>query len=396
MGLLRRLLAGLVLAGFGLALALGTMEVGVRLLHLVPARFWEADPLLGTKHIAGMKGWWTQEEHEFSVPVQINSLGLRDVERPLAKPPGVFRILLVGDSYIEALQVPLEQSLGRQLESRLNAEAGGERYQVISAGVSGYGTASELLFYQTVGRRYDPDLVLLAFYPGNDVRNNSPVLEPTLRPEYDASGSLQRVVGRGAEAPAPKGLTQAMLSHWQTYQYVRKQLLTRNPAASNFLVRLGLMQQQAVREVPMADGVPVDYLVYAAAPPREWEEAWRHSEALISAFRAAAVGDGARFAVLIVTARDHIYSDSWSQVQAAYPEMARVKWDLDGPERHLTAWCTAQNLPCLQLSRSFAAHAKSGPRLHFVHDGHWTAAGHALAADEAAAFLRSAQLIPAN
>ena len=39
--------------------------------------------------------------------------------------------------------------------------------------------------------------MLLSFYPGNDVRNNSPTLEPTLRPEYDADGNLLRVVGTG-------------------------------------------------------------------------------------------------------------------------------------------------------------------------------------------------------
>ena len=48
-------------------------------------------------------------------------------------------------------------------------------------GVSGYGTASEYLWYRDARpRAIEPDLVLLSFYPGNDVRNNSPTLEPTL------------------------------------------------------------------------------------------------------------------------------------------------------------------------------------------------------------------------
>ena len=66
----RRLLAVCVLAGFGVGLALLTVELGVRMLHLVPSRFWEPDAILGTKLIPGKQGWWTQEEHEFTVPVQ--------------------------------------------------------------------------------------------------------------------------------------------------------------------------------------------------------------------------------------------------------------------------------------------------------------------------------------
>src|SRR3989304_9665851 len=187
----RRLLAGLFLASFGVALALGALEVAVRVLHLVPARFWKPDALLGTVHVPGQTGWWTQEENEFRVPVHINSQGLRDVEHSVAKAPGVFRLLLLGDSYIEALQVPLDQTIGRQLEQRLNSSGGAQRYEVISMGVSGYGTASQYLYYRERGRNYRPDLVLLALYPGNDVRNNSPTLEPTLRPEYDDTGALR-------------------------------------------------------------------------------------------------------------------------------------------------------------------------------------------------------------
>ena len=47
----------------------------------------------------------------------------------------------------------------------------------------------------TKGKRYQPDLVLLAFYPGNDVKNNSPTLEDTLKPVYGPDGTLQ--TGRG-------------------------------------------------------------------------------------------------------------------------------------------------------------------------------------------------------
>ena len=56
---------------------------------------------------------------------------------------------------------------------------------MINFGVSGYGTAQELLTLRHYVWDYSPDIVLMAFLPGNDVRNNSKELEPEkLRPFF--------------------------------------------------------------------------------------------------------------------------------------------------------------------------------------------------------------------
>lgn len=51
---------------------------------------------------------------------RFNSHGFRDYERTYEKPDGVFRILILGDSYVEALQVALADSFPVLLESYLN------------------------------------------------------------------------------------------------------------------------------------------------------------------------------------------------------------------------------------------------------------------------------------
>src|SRR5262249_8799567 len=157
------------------SIGLGAIEVGVRMLHLFPTSFFEPDPVLGAHLIPGQHGWWTQEELEFRTPVQINREGFRDIDHQHEKPSDVTRVVIVGDSYIEAMQVPLDATVARQLEAALNT--GARKYEVISMGVSGFGTAGELLLYERFGRAYKPDIVILNFYPGNDIRNNSPVLE---------------------------------------------------------------------------------------------------------------------------------------------------------------------------------------------------------------------------
>ena len=385
----RRVLLASLLVGFGIGLALLTVEIGVRLLHLVPSRFWKPDARLGTVLIPDSSGWWTQEEHEFTVPVHVNAEGRRDLERPVQKPPGTYRILVLGDSFVEAMQVPLEQTFPRQLEALLN-RSGGPSVEVMSMGVSGYGTASEYLWYRDTGYAYHSDLVLLCFYPGNDVKNNSPTLEPTLRPQYDSDGTLQRVVavGSGEGNPGAMGASAA-------YRYFRKLLITEQPALADRLASLGLLSRSALRPVPLADGIPVDYWVYAAQPPAPWREAWSHTEQLLGALRDAVRADGARFGVVVVTSREQVYPGDWQQLMQTYPPMQHVTWNLNGPEERLLAWCDRAGVLCLPLSPAFAAR-RDGQRLHFLYDGHWTPAGHALAAQTVADFLRGAAWLPAQ
>src|SRR5262249_55373264 len=213
--------------------------------------------------------------------------GRRDLERPVAKSPGTYRVLLLGDSFVEAMQVPIEQTFARRLEAALT-RPGGPRVEVISMGVSGYGTTSQYLWYREHGRAYQPDLVLLSFYPGNDVRNNSPTLEPTLRPQYDGEGNLQRVVGlKNGDAVQGGDAARGWLASSAAYTYVRKMLLTQHPALAERMVKLGFINQAALRPVPMEDGVPVDYWVYATDTPPAWRDAWAHTEHLLTALRDA-------------------------------------------------------------------------------------------------------------
>jgi lysophospholipase L1-like esterase len=388
----RQALALLLLAGFGMALSLLVLEVGVRALHLVPTRFWEPDALLGTRLIANKEGWWTQEDHEFVVPIRINSQRRRDVEPDAAKPADVFRVLVLGDSFIEALQVPLEDTFSRQLEAALEAAMGKGAVRVSSMGVSGYGTASQTLYYEQTGRELDPDVVLLAFYPGNDVRNNSPALEPLLRPVYGSDGALERVAMVGKEDTRMQA-DRGILWRLQSYQYARKILLTKQPRLAALLADLGLLKRQAVRDTATNAEVPIDYGVFAANPSAEWEEAWKHTERLLARLSRDVENDGGRFAIVIVTARDHVYPDAWARVLDANPTMREREWDLDAPELRVVEWCKEKAIPCIRLSPTFVAHAKQGEPLHFTYDGHWTPKGHALAARTVAASLEQAGLL---
>lgn len=386
---MRRVLAALFLITFSFALAFGAIEVGVRMLHLVPATFFEPDPLIGTRLIPGQRGWWTQEELEFRTPVQINREGFRDVDHAKDKPASVTRILIVGDSFIEAMQVPLESTVARRLEAALNAD--GQQFEVISMGISGFGTAGELLLYERFGRAYKPDIVILNFYAGNDVRNNSPTLEPGLPPVYASDGSVARIVA--PKKPREKGFFGRVLAWSHSYRFIRKRIINQNPQLAGILVGMGLLSAKALDRIPFVDGVPVDYWVFAkngGPQAAQWEEAWRTTEGLLDRFRSTVERDGARFMMSIATLRERVYPDSWNAILKAYPAMQKVEWDLAAPEARVQRWCQERNVACVALMPKFLEQRDS-TRLHWVHDGHWTEAGHALAAQTLAAAIQDRQ-----
>src|ERR1700751_561909 len=100
------------------------------------------------------------------VPVSINSEGLRDREFALEKPPGVYRVMMLGDSTTFGWGVKEENTAAKFLERKLNANlpAGYSRAEVMNAGVGNYDTVQEVTYYETIGWKFHPDLVVLVFF----------------------------------------------------------------------------------------------------------------------------------------------------------------------------------------------------------------------------------------
>jgi hypothetical protein len=112
---------------------------------------------------------------DFWVSEKVNSLGFIDSEPALPKPSGTFRILLVGDSFVEAAQVPIAQKLQTLLAADLNQRFADRKFDAVALGFAGTGQANQLPFYER-NRDLKPDLVILLFV-SNDFANSSPVLE---------------------------------------------------------------------------------------------------------------------------------------------------------------------------------------------------------------------------
>ncbi len=98
-----------------------------------------------------------------------NPDGFMDVAHERRAAPGVERIGFFGDSYVESLQVPLEDAFFRRLEGALDGRA-----ETLAFGVSGWGTLHAMRAWQLFGRRYDVDRVVYVFVendPGDHLQS---------------------------------------------------------------------------------------------------------------------------------------------------------------------------------------------------------------------------------
>ena len=304
--------------------------------------------------------------------LESNSRGLRDVDHDYAKPDGVRRLLILGDSFCEAQQVDLEETFFRILQQELDSTPVPIRREVINGGVSGYGTDKALLFYRHEGRKYSPDDVFLLFV-FNDVRNNDRamqlrmygdrnepffVLDPSSRLELRNFPAQQSVAARA------RGI---LREHLYLYHFAWD------------LVQQARLSRRAVEP---ATGIPFDYRVYEDPPDPEWERAWGVTEALVRELHAETSRDGARLVVVSVTNDLQLHPDHREQMFAEYPAMREVRWNWASPHERLGRICARAGIPWVDLLPPFLAAAERNPDRH-LHSfgGHWTAAGHRLAAE---------------
>jgi GDSL-like lipase/acylhydrolase family protein len=183
----------LALIGAALIASLLLGELLLRLMGVSYPVFIQTDPVLGAAHIPGARGHYRTEGESW---LQINRDGMRGPEVSLEKPPGTYRIALLGDSYIEGVQVPFEKTVGEVIAARLS-QLRGSPVEVLNFGVGGYSSAQELLTLQNRVWKYSPDLILLAVTTGNDISDN---YRPLKRVGYvtgpRARYGLERVVER--------------------------------------------------------------------------------------------------------------------------------------------------------------------------------------------------------
>jgi len=363
-GNLAVLISTLLVGGAGL-------EACARLLGAGEPPLLVVDPVVGKRFRPGFHGRVFVAEAGREVELRFNREGLRGPDWPLEKPAGTRRLALLGDSMIAAIAAEEPQTLVRRLEERLNgAGAAGTRWDVLNFGVSSSSTGNELVLYREVARRYRPDVVLCAFFTGNDLADNSSRLTqaPRIYFELDAGGGLRQLPFTAASGAA-SGLGPWLDRHSRFYAWQKTALREAR----------GWARSQAGRMEPA-------HWIFSRDEPPDVAEAWRLTGRLLRAFRDEVAADGARFAVVLLPCAEQVYDDLWSDLRRQAGEPG-ARFDRHHPEERLGALCREAGIPLITMTDRFRARAPAASSrredewLFFRGRWHFNERGHALAAE---------------
>jgi hypothetical protein len=378
------LINGAVLTG-SLVVALLLAEIVLRVIGFSLPVLHTYDDVTGSKHFAGAEGWQRAEGEAF---ITINRDGLRDREHSRTKPPNTFRIAILGDSNAEALQVPLESTFWSVLERQLKScRAFGNRdVEIINFGVSGYGTAQELLTFRHRVTTYSPDVTVLAFYAGNDVRNNSKELEPfKLRPFFniqDGNLVLDNSFLSNREYLSLKSNfdRRKFLFDLRTFQLMRK--------LKSVFEQWEGGQAATARDTNIEPGL--DDSVFLAPTASAWKEAWQITERLIVATRDEVAAGGGRFLVLSIPIGIQVHPNP--EMRNRFMRTLHVD-DLWYPESRIREFAQTEKIDAMTLGRTFQSYAeKNQVYLHGFKNtrlgtGHLNENGHKLIGESLAKYL---------
>jgi len=145
------------------------LEIVLHTTHLFGARrVWsQPDPVLCYRFVPGSQ-YWYYKENDHPITGRINSYGWRDREWSTHKPEDVYRVAILGDSYVEAFQVEQDLTFLKLVENQWSSGVY-RKIELMNFGRSGFTQTEELLVLKSDVRMFSPDMVIVMFFPCNDI-----------------------------------------------------------------------------------------------------------------------------------------------------------------------------------------------------------------------------------
>ena len=340
------------------SVTLAGLEAGLRFflpqkLYRFPRYLFQDDPDLVFRLRPGFQG--ELRSSEFHTSVRINSLGLRgpDVE---AVAPSTLRVLVIGDSFVSALNVEEEETFAAILGRRLAAALPDRRVEVINGGTPNYGTWHEVRLLKRLFPKVRPDTVVLCVFAMNDVENNLSPRKAMVRDGLLVEQARSRII-------LPE-----VFQEW----------LQRNSMAYVFMWRAW----NQVR--PLVGGRTLDPLAGFKAlisnpPNSQMEDGYRLSGELLRKFRDYLGEQGVPALAVVIPGEMQVYPGRFSRwisaEEGVSPEEATAR-----PDERWMKLSREVGMPAVDLLPLLRARA-AGPYLYMSLDGHLTREGNRLAGE---------------
>jgi len=369
-----RILQSVILLSLSLLFCFAIVEIGVRIfvkdrLHYSPhPRFlYQPDKYRGYKLAKNSRGVFRDTQNEYIARADTNSLGMRDYEYG-EKGENTFRILVLGDSFTFGAGVEFEDTFVKQLESILRQKNDGKKYEVINAGVMGYGTDQEYYYLKEWGFKLKPDLVIVAFYIQNDVEDV--------------------MIGALNHYTVKDGYLFDLFKHKQKER--RKNFLERNSRAYEFFEDRvnNLLIKKGLKKKPWENsGISFDMKFYLKKYPSKLEEAMNKTKGFLKGIDSLEKQIGGKSLIFLIPNRIQVFEGSFAKELIRYHENP-ANYSVTRINDELANFTEENKIPFLDLLPSQREYEKEID-LFFPVDPHWNKEGHKLVAKTIYDFLVS-------
>lgn len=337
------------------------------------------DPYRGWSPRPNAKTVWTGEGE--TSELKMNAFGMRDYERTLEKPANSYRVAILGDSFMEALQVPLEKTAASIMQSQLKScsTLKGKTVEVLNFSVQGYGTAQQLMTWRHHAQKFSPDLVILGFYPGNDIRNNyRPLEHDHLRPYFvENQGQL-------VEDLSFRNLNPTSLER-DYYMFSKLDQLPYELVANSRILQLVRQAEiESKRRQLEKDYKQTDINFYKEPPDENWKQAWKITEQLVTLLKNEVTAKGKDFMVVMVSDSFQVQPDP--KKRQKFMQAHQIQ-DIFYPDQRIYDLGQREGFSVLRLAEPLQKEAeKTGVCLHGFKNaeacgGHWNREGNRLAGE---------------
>jgi hypothetical protein len=335
------------------------------------------DPFLASQGLFGSKQTPAQLKPHAAVLGSIgrsNSQGFRDKERRVSRDNVALRIVAVGDSQTYGAGVTYDQAFPTLLEKHMQQIE--PRSEVINLGVPGWEPPEELHLLKMYGLQFQPDLVMLNFYIGNDIIRRRGAYRESPLVVAGQSYYLHSIDNWIHDTFSPDRF---FLFHHVNY-LIRvggvhlRELLHRSAEGSGDLgitlrTRKGYLQELDERTD-----------IYLVQPTQEVQWQWERTKQTLAEFKQVLAARDIRF--LLVLLPDHIQVDA--QLRREFLEARGADqhlFDFTQPQRLLVEWSEENGVPVLDLLPIFQQAGTTKGKLYFETDLHMTESGHRLASE---------------
>ena len=267
------------------------------------------------------------------------------------------------------------------VENTLNQNFGMNNFEVMNFGVSGSSPGQAIAVWRNEIIEFNPDIVLLAYFIGNDLANNCRCLDPKVgRIYFDLDSD-------GVYRQEPSSETKTKLSLFLNENSAF--YLWQKAAFKTLRHRLSgkIVDGKYVRTWKDGDWV------YASKNNEDTEYAWRLSSEAIKTLDQEVSNFGAKFGVVILPHGPQIYNDLFEEVMELRPYQ---DWEpvQENPDMRLLEICEAHKVNCWSLLSYFrkvapnASNQVDNEALFYVKgDGHFNERGNAVAAEGVVDFI---------